>query len=240
MKQIYDAIREHFAFKPRSYAATSSTLNELHQFQRHVRGYSHQLAAITGLDKVTPEQALRARAFRTKLRELLFALSRTPSWKQEASTLPLLSLKDATGYLRSTTQDLLRDCVARQGSSLHLCIDSWGLVGTSATFTCSFRPTWGLPQVRLGQFKLEDLDLDTLAGALDALARMARVSDAIVQQASKHPAMLKWKQDEADAAREAQERNARLRDCFARLSPSDREFCRRALPYGSVLAPFFP
>lgn len=265
MKQIFDALRALFAHKPRDFPASHALLTSLSYLERRLRGFSNRLDILCGAKPLAAADQVLQRNLREALQDTLQFLCQNLNRFEEAGragvggaayAVPadlqsLLTLKDTSGYLRTTAFAALRGVSewqrhdGRYPYKLQIRPESLDLDKGALVIRYCIHAT-----VDTGAFghdyltkahRLENVDLDSLLGAASALQRMRK---HLLQQLAEAPnlpeiaAALKAHQlQEQDCA----ERDARIRENLNRLSPADRDYLRRLVAgsYNPRLANLF-
>lgn len=238
MKAIFDAIRAEFAHQDRRHPETSVLLGHLNTYQRSIRGFSHRLTTICGLAKLSREDADLQRRLREALISLLQSLGNAQTWGQ-GEDHPALHLRDETGYLRSTTLQMLQR-YWYGWNGYNASIFDIAFTDSKLTFTLRFKllaggqdDCWSLPPITL-----QGQDLDTLAGAAKAILYAHNKLRSELQQATSSPEHKAWLANKKAAEDALLARDARISTQFCKLLPADLEHCRE-LARGTKLAKYF-
>lgn len=247
MKAIFDAIRTHFAHKPREYRDSHRQLRSLAQLERGIRGFSNRLETLTGLKPLAGDDIALQRNLRDALGAAIWHLNNDLCTFAEAeragcadtdySPLPaltgILALKDDTGYLCSTALGLLQHqawlpssqhqdgthSMRGKARNLHY---TPGML--SFTIEIQFSSRAGKTHEYLaGPFHLQGADLDSLGGAAKALQQLDGQLKAKLRAASESPPYKEALAEELRDDQAKKERFQRIRGAFRTLPPADRE-----------------
>lgn len=250
MKHIYDATRALFAHKPHGFRESHALLRSLAYMERCLRGFSHRLATICGAKALSESDQLLQANLREVLADTIRFLSQDfarfeearragvggPEYEVPVDLAHLLSLKDASGYLRTTAFGGLRrlsewkrytDC-----GQYRIRVEPETLTLEDGALTIRYRVSLqgDDPSLRYAYLseplRLDNIDLDTLGGAAMALLRTQQHLLKYRDAAPTSPELLAHleshrKKGELDAARDR-----RIRAALAGLCAEDRAYLR--------------
>jgi len=254
MKQIFDAIRAHLAHKPRNYSYSTNTLRNLAFLERRLRGFSPRLETLCGLARLSESDVKLQENLRQALQLTLRLLAQDKSRLAEALAAgieagddgtpaeprSILKLHEKSGQLRGTALQLLREphhlrAAASKKGRFTAQPGTLTYKNNTLTFNCYlefYDPTNGRSSVfPTGPCRLENIDLDSLGGASDALLAMRQLLQDQLKSAQALPAFLRDEAEYENLKRAENARDERIREVFAALTPEDRSYLRQCLAH---------